>query len=50
VNVTPFNSANGIFIEFTFSSGVIVGDPSVFPVVIRGLDPRIYRTHQKVLK
>src|SRR3981189_1772386 len=30
VNVTPFNSANGIFIEFTFSSGVIVGDPPFF--------------------
>jgi hypothetical protein len=27
VNVTPFSSANGIFIELTFSSGVIVGEP-----------------------
>jgi hypothetical protein len=30
VNITPFNSAKGIFIELTFSSGVMIGDPSVF--------------------
>src|ERR1700730_17081467 len=30
VNVTPFNSAKGIFIELTFSSGVMIGSPPVF--------------------
>src|SRR6202022_2300054 len=30
VNVTPFNSAKGIFIELTFSSGVMTGSPPVF--------------------
>src|SRR5258707_14603680 len=29
VNVTPFNSANGIFIELTFSSGVMIGNPPI---------------------
>jgi len=29
VNVTPFNSANGIFIELTFSSGVISSNPPI---------------------
>jgi hypothetical protein len=30
VKVTPFNSANGILIEFTFSSGVMSGNPPVY--------------------
>src|ERR1700736_5104773 len=36
VNVTPFNSAKGIFIELTFSSGVMTGDPLCLSVVIPG--------------
>ena len=31
VNVTPFNSANGIFIKLIFSSGVMIRDFSMFP-------------------
>src|ERR1700755_348461 len=30
VKVTPFNSANGIFIDVIFSSGVMVGSPPVY--------------------
>src|SRR5258708_1493504 len=30
VKVTPFSSAKGIFIEFTRSSGVMIGNPPVF--------------------
>jgi hypothetical protein len=41
MNVTPFNSANGIFIDWIFSSGVI-GPPVFLQLVIRGLDPRIH--------
>jgi hypothetical protein len=33
VNATPFNSANGIFIELILSSGVMVG-----------ISPRLYRS------
>src|ERR1700716_299522 len=45
VNVTPFNSAKGIFIELTFSSGVMIGIPPVsLPCVIRELDPRIHQS------
>src|SRR3984885_7383793 len=29
VNVTPFNSAKGIFIEWIFSSGVMIGNPYI---------------------
>src|SRR5712691_12728001 len=36
VNVTPFNSAKGIFIELTFSSGVMIGCPIFIGFVIPG--------------
>src|SRR5882757_6286477 len=36
VKVTPFNSAKGIFIELTFSSGVIIGGPMFIDFVISG--------------
>jgi hypothetical protein len=46
VNVTPFNSAKGIFIELTFSSGVMMFS-RFFSAVIRGLDPRIHQTSRE---
>jgi len=49
VKVTPFKSANGSFIDWIFSSGVMIGGlPDVF--VIRGLALRIHPPSTDVLR
>src|ERR1700712_260199 len=46
VKVTPFNCANGIGIELSFSSGVMGRDPLVVPDVCAGMT-RVSRTSSK---